>query len=118
MATHLCGYRIYKCLFRANIEKILYLKHKALSFYFGHHRAVCDKAYSNYGPGLTITHTWHYKGKFKKAGKLVYINNIEENFVELLAARVFYHVWSKVFRIIPEFRILRLTFNGESASKH
>ena len=25
--------------------------------------------------------------------------------------------WMKVFRIIPEFRILRLTFSGKSASK-
>ena len=26
--------------------------------------------------------------------------------------------WVKVFRIIPEFRILRLTFYGKSASKY
>ena len=26
-------------------------------------------------------------------------------------------IWVKVFRIIPEFRILRLTFCGKSASK-
>ena len=28
-----------------------------------------------------------------------------------------YHAWVKVFRIIPEFRILRLTFHRKAASK-
>ena len=30
---------------------------------------------------------------------------------------IVYKTWMKVFRIIPEFRILRLTFNRKSASK-
>ena len=46
-------------------------------------------------------------------GNIVYL--IQKIFVESLDQPI--RSWVKVFRIIPEFRILRLTFHRKSASK-
>ena len=44
-----------------------------------------------------------------------YVNLV---FVKALGKRItVFNAWMKVFRIVPEFRILRLTFHRKSASK-
>ena len=63
-----------------------------------------------------------------KSGKSVHAHSINETTLSLVAQHgnkcqnliCWYHVnnvWVKVFRINPDFRILRLTFHRKSASK-
>ena len=44
-------------------------------------------------------------------------NMLGQNFKIDEVEWIFLYTWVKVFRIIPEFRILRLTFHRKSASK-
>ena len=73
---------------------------------------VLDVNYWNYKHIWACRTSRNFNNFFASAGFIMCIKSVDLDHLALLAG-----TWVKDFRIIPEFRILRLTFQRKSASK-